>query len=151
MFYLLISSYLYFMGPANLFGHSHSRNRALCVTTHFVTFTVEFLMLKIVARRTQSSLNVSVLVRWFSNETGNNGTCHFFLIWRETSRCVPSIIYYISTVNTQRMQISDVLLQLGYIWGHVSAVSRPSSGQQRVILLRYSQIVVKLSNYKVTL
>ena len=26
------------------------------------------------------------------------------------------IIYYITAVNTQHMQSSDVLLQLGYIW-----------------------------------
>ena len=31
------------------------------------------------------------------------------------------------------------LLQLGYSWRHVSAVNRPSSGQLRIILLRYSQ------------
>ena len=42
------------------------------------------------------------------------------------------------------MQIPDVLLQLGYIWRHVSAVNRPSSGQQGIVLLRYSQI---LSNW----
>ena len=54
-----------------------------------------------------------------------------------------AIIYCISTVNTQRMQRPDVLVQLGYIWRHVSAVNRPSSGQQRIVLLRYSQIVVQ--------
>jgi len=36
----------------------------------------------------------------------------------------------IGTVNTQHMQRPDVLLQLGYIWPHVSAVKRPFSGQQ---------------------
>jgi len=61
----------------------------------------------------------------------------------ETQQYKP-IIYYINTVNTQRMQIPDVLLQLGYIWRHVSAVNRPSSGQQGIVLLRYSQI---LSNW----
>ena len=56
------------------------------------------------------------------------------------SVCVPqkvtyfSFIYCISTVNTQCMQRPDVLLQLGYIWRHVSTVNRPSSGQQRVVL-----------------
>ena len=54
-----------------------------------------------------------------------------------------AIIYYISTVNTQRMHRPDVLLQLGYIWRDVSAVNRPSSGQQRIVLIRYSQIVVQ--------
>ena len=44
------------------------------------------------------------------------------------------LIYYISTVNTQCMQRPDVLLQLGFIWRHVSAVNRQSSGQQRVVL-----------------
>ena len=39
------------------------------------------------------------------------------------------------------MQRPDVLLQLRYIWRHVSAVKRPSSGQQRIVLLRYRQIV----------
>ena len=48
-------------------------------------------------------------------------------------------IYYISTINTQHMQRPDVLLQLGYTWRHVSAVKRPSSGQLRIMLLRYSQ------------
>ena len=38
------------------------------------------------------------------------------------------IVYCISTVNTQHMQRPDVLVQLGYIWRHVSAVKRPSSG-----------------------
>ena len=51
------------------------------------------------------------------------------------------IVYYISIVNTQHMQRPDVLVQLGYIWRHVSPVKRPSSGQQRIVLLRYSQIV----------
>ena len=48
-------------------------------------------------------------------------------------------IYYISTVNRQYMQRPDVLLQLGYTWRHVSAFKRPSSGQIRIIFLRYSQ------------
>ena len=34
----------------------------------------------------------------------------------------------------QHMQRPDVLLQLDYIWRHVSAVKRPSSGQQVVVL-----------------
>jgi len=42
-----------------------------------------------------------------------------------------SIIYCISTVNTQHVQRPDVLVQLGYIWRHVSAVKRSSSGQQK--------------------
>jgi len=50
------------------------------------------------------------------------------------------IVYCISTVNTQHMQRPDVLVQLGYIWLHVSAINRPSSGQQGIVLLRYSQI-----------
>jgi len=57
------------------------------------------------------------------------------------------IIYYISTVNTQRMQRPDVLVQLNYIWRYVSAVNRPSSGQQRVVLLRYSQIVCPMGSH----
>ena len=61
----------------------------------------------------------------------------FFL--KEPSHCVSSNIYYISTVNSQHMQRPDVLLQLGYTWRHVSAVKRPSSGQHRLVLLRYSQ------------
>jgi len=62
----------------------------------------------------------------------------FFL--REPSHCVSSIIYCISTVNTQHIQRPDVLVQLGYIWRHVSAVNRPCSGQQGIVLLRYNQI-----------
>jgi len=45
-------------------------------------------------------------------------------IWRDPSRCVLSIIYCVSTVNTQHMQRPDVLVQLGYIWRHISAVNR---------------------------
>ena len=37
------------------------------------------------------------------------------------------------------MRRPDVLVILGYIWRHVSAVNRPSSGQNRIVLLRYSQ------------
>jgi len=39
------------------------------------------------------------------------------------------------------MQRPNVLVQLCYIWRHVSAVKRPSSSQQRIVLLRYSQII----------
>ena len=49
-------------------------------------------------------------------------------------------IYCISAVNTQHMQKPHVLVQLVYTWRHVSAVNRPSSGKQGVVLLRYSQI-----------
>ena len=42
-----------------------------------------------------------------------------------------STINCISTVNTQQIQRPDVLVQLGYIWRHVSAVKRSSSGQQK--------------------
>ena len=70
-----------------------------------------------------------------------------FFFWRETSRCVSAIIYCINTVNTQHMQRPDELVQLGYIWRHVSAVDRPSSGQQRIVLLRYSQIVCPLGSH----
>ena len=55
---------------------------------------------------------------------------HKYAFWKNTD-----IIYCISTVNTQHMQIPDVLVQLGYIWRHVSAVKRPFSGQQRTVLL----------------
>jgi len=51
------------------------------------------------------------------------------------------IIYCNSAFKTQHMQRPDVLVQLGYIWRHVSAVKRQSSGQQRIVLLRYSQTV----------
>jgi len=57
------------------------------------------------------------------------------------------LIHYISTVNTQRMQRPDVLLQLGYIWRHVSAVNEPSSGQQGIVSLRYSQIVCSMGSH----
>jgi len=56
---------------------------------------------------------------------------------------VLEVIYCISTVNTQYMQRQDVLVQLGYIWRHVSAVNRPASDQQRIVLLRYRQIYIK--------
>ena len=41
------------------------------------------------------------------------------------------------------MQRPDVLVQLGYIWRHVSAVNRPSLGQQKILLLRYSVLYLK--------
>ena len=44
------------------------------------------------------------------------------------------MIYFISSVNTQHMQRPGVLVQLGYIWRHVSAVNQPSSGQQRIVV-----------------
>jgi len=31
------------------------------------------------------------------------------------------------------MQRPELLVHLGYIWRHVSAVKRPSSGQQRIV------------------
>ena len=56
-------------------------------------------------------------------------------------------IYCISTVNTQHTQRPGVLVQLGYIWRHVSAVNRLSSGQHRIILLRYSQIICPVGSH----
>ena len=41
---------------------------------------------------------------------------------RGPSHCVSSTIYCTSTVNTQHIQRQNVLVQLGYIWRHVSAV-----------------------------
>jgi len=40
----------------------------------------------------------------------------FIQIWRGPSCCASSNIYYISTVNTQHIQGSNVLLQLGCTW-----------------------------------
>ena len=57
------------------------------------------------------------------------------------------IIYYISAVNTQQIQRPDVVVQLGYIWRHVSAVNRPSSGQQVIVLLRYIQTVYPMGSH----
>jgi len=53
-----------------------------------------------------------------------------------TPLCI--VNYFISAVNTQHTQRPDVLVQLGYIWQHVSAFNRPSSGQQGIVLLRYT-------------
>jgi hypothetical protein len=53
------------------------------------------------------------------------------------TRCVSSTIYCISAVNTQHIQEPDVLVELDYIWRHVSAVKRPSSAQQLIVLLKY--------------
>jgi len=64
---------------------------------------------------------------------------------RGPSHCVSSTIYCTSTVNTQHIQRQNVLVQLGYIWRHVSAVKWPSSSQQRMVLLRYNQIVCPLT------
>ena len=43
-------------------------------------------------------------------------------------------------VNAQHMQRPDVLVQLAYIWRHVSAFKRPSSGKQKIVLLRYTTL-----------
>jgi len=40
------------------------------------------------------------------------------------------------------MQRPDVLVQLGYIWQHVLAVKRPSSGQQGIVLLSYTLTIL---------
>jgi len=56
-------------------------------------------------------------------------------------------IYCISAINTQHIQRPDVLVQLSHIWRHVSAVKQPSSGQQRIVLLRYSQIVCPMGSH----
>jgi len=45
------------------------------------------------------------------------------------------------------MQRPDVLVQLGYIWQHVSAVKRPSSSQQKIVMLKYSQIVCPMGSH----
>jgi len=58
-----------------------------------------------------------------------------------SSKILVLSIYYISAVNTQQMQRPNVLVQLGYIWRHVSALNRTSSGQQGIVLLMYIQIV----------
>ena len=52
---------------------------------------------------------------------------------KDQSRCVSATIYCISTVYTQHMQRQDVLVQLGFIWRHVSAVYRPSFGFAYVV------------------
>jgi len=48
-------------------------------------------------------------------------------------------IVLVPSIHNIRTQRPDVLEQLGYIWRHVSAISRPSSGKQGIVLLRYSQ------------
>jgi len=45
------------------------------------------------------------------------------------------------------MQRPYVLVQLGYIWRHVLAVKWPSSGQQKIVMLRYSQIVCPMGSH----
>jgi len=42
-----------------------------------------------------------------------------YLAWNKVQQ---RIMYCISTVNTQHIQRPNVLVQLGYIWRHVSAV-----------------------------
>jgi len=57
------------------------------------------------------------------------------------------LLYYISAVNTQQIQRPDILVQLGYIWRHVSAVNRPSSGQQVIVLFRYIQTAYPMGSH----
>jgi len=64
---------------------------------------------------------------------------------RDLPACI-TVVYYISAVNTQDMQRPDVLVELGYIWRHVSAANRPSSGQG-IVLLRYSEIVCPVGSH----
>jgi hypothetical protein len=73
----------------------------------------------------------------------------FFILYSEfhVARVQTKFIYCISTVNTQHMQRPDVLVQLGYIWRHVSAVKRPSSDQQGIILLTYNQIAYPMGSH----
>ena len=54
-----------------------------------------------------------------------------------------AVICCISTVNTQHIQRPDVLVKLGYIWRHVCAVNRPSSGQQGIVLLSTVKLFVQ--------
>jgi len=53
----------------------------------------------------------------------------------------------LDTVNTQQMQRPELLVQMHYIWRHVSAVKRPSSGQKGIVLLGYSQIVCPMESH----
>jgi len=65
------------------------------------------------------------------NRTTNSKWAIFLVVVSD----IYSYFYFISAVNTRHMQRSDVLVQLGYIWRHVSAVNRPSSGQQVVVFI----------------
>ena len=67
--------------------------------------------------------------------------------YRVYNRQRAELFYYISAVNTQQMQRPDALVQLGYTLRHVSAVNRPSSGQQGIVLLRYIQIVCPMGSH----
>ena len=58
------------------------------------------------------------------NKTRKKCIYLFLSRWYKKYRRICFIIYCISTVNTQHMQRPDVLVQLGYIWRHVSAVNR---------------------------
>ena len=55
-------------------------------------------------------------------------------------------IYHISAVLVQHIK-SVALLQLVTFWLHVSAVTRPSSGQQGIVLLRYIQLVFPMGSH----
>jgi len=62
---------------------------------------------------------------------GSLGLKRLSLMFYYVLHLVPSIQY-----NTYK---DHFILQLYYTWRHVSAVKRPSSGQYRRVLLRYSQ------------
>jgi len=69
---------------------------------------------------------------------------------RGSSRCVLPNIQYINNGQYTTRAKSRCLLQLGYTWRHVSAVKRPSSGQHRIILLRYSHPHTVITTYVLT-
>jgi len=76
-------------------------------------------------------------------DANSNSILHFKT---RNVKLFPSIIYYISAVNTQQIQRPDVLVlvQLVYTWRHVSAVNRPSPGQQIIVLVRYIKTVYSM-------
>jgi len=105
---------IWFYQNTNVYSHVH-----LYVIAQMENFVPEYCKSDIFPRHS----NVSLFSASYT-------VYQMFFFWRWPSRCVSSTIYCINTVNTQHIQRPDVLVQLGYIWRHVSAVKRPSSGQQ---------------------
>ena len=63
--------------------------------------------------------------------------CHFFPLKGAIRLCtVNYLLYQCPRYTTYKI---SCMFRVGYIWLHVSAVTRPSSGQQGIVILRYIQ------------
>jgi len=72
--------------------------------------------------------------------TSHRVTENKFLVFEGGQPIVCGQLFTISVPSYTTYKINCVITP-SYIWLHVSAVTRPSSGQQGIVLLRYIQLV----------